>query len=107
MTRSLLLSVLRPVSHGATGPEDAARSAPPIIRPTVPEICCTPERRLPRRSRRPRSAPGQTGPSTRRAPLTRRRERDRSLCHRRLYYCALLTGDGARVRLIGAIVEGS
>src|SRR6266511_5966943 len=68
MSRSLLLSALRPcaVFHEAAGltTPRAAR----IIRPSVPDVCCTPERRLPRRSRRPRSTPGQTGPSTRHAP---------------------------------------
>src|SRR5262249_10265659 len=81
-----LLSFRFPVLDRATGPDDPTeRRAVWLIPSTVPDICCIPEQRPPRRSRRPQPAPGWIGLPTCHAPHDCRRERDRSLCHRRLY----------------------
>src|SRR5262249_5981240 len=82
----VLSKLSMPVLDRATGPDDPTeRRAVWLIPSTVPDICCIPEQRPPRRSRRPQPAPGGIGLPTCHAPHDCRRERDRSLCHRRLY----------------------
>jgi len=61
-----------------------ARRALGVIRSTAPHVCCTPWQPPPCRSRRLKPTPGWIRWSTCHAPHDCRRERDRSLGHRRL-----------------------
>src|SRR5262249_11368303 len=62
---------------------------------TSPDIRCTPEPQPPRRSRGPQPAPGQIRTIHTARSSGHRRERDWSLCHRRLHVSRAMAADGS------------